>query len=99
MLMEDTTISLAIRPERRATAACQVPKPRGTKTGERKVPMEPRMEEEASDTMPKAPPSKPKVWRNQSSTLMARIRVPAFTRKPFTFSHTWRAMFFRVGRR
>ena len=83
----------------RATAACQVPKPKGANRGARRPPTKPRMEDSSLDTMPKVPPSKPKDWRNQSSTLMARIRVPAFTRKPFTFSHTWRAIFLRVGRR
>ncbi len=41
--------------------------------------------------------SKPKVCRNQSSTLMARIRVPACTRKPRTFSHTWSRDVFQCG--
>ena len=59
-------------------------------------PMRPRKEPEASSTMVKPGP---KLWRNQRTTLMARMRVPAFTRKPRTFSHTCMAQFWKVGRR
>ena len=94
--MEDTTISLAISPVSRAPAACQVPKPRGVERGAMAVPISRSRLSDACSAMRKPGP---KDWRNQSSTLMARISVPAFTRKPRTLSHTWSRMFFRVGSR
>ena len=87
---------MAIKPVSRATAACQKPKPRGAKTGAMRAPRVPSMELAASSTMCR---EKSKDWSSHSTTDMARIRVPAFTRKPFTFCHTWVAMFSMEGKR
>ena len=61
--------------------------------------MAPRKESPASETMVTPPPERPKDCKNHSTTLMAKIRVPAFTRKPRTFSHTCIRQFFAVGSR
>ena len=93
---EDTTISLAIRPVSRATAACQYPKPQGAKMGAISPPMAPSMLWEASSTMWR---EKSKDWSSHSTMDMSRISVPALTRNPFTFCHTWLSILPREGRR
>ena len=93
---ELTTISLAIRPVSRATAACQKPKPRGLKMGAMTLPRAPSMLSASFSTICR---EKSKDWSSQSRMLISRIRVPALMRKPFTFCHTWVSMLCREGRR
>ena len=38
-----------------------------------------------------------KLWRNQTTTLMAAMMVPARVRKSRTRSQTWSQMLWRVG--
>ena len=96
MLMEETTISLAMSPVSRATAACQKPKPRGAKMGAIQLPRVPSMDWAASSTMCR---EKSKDWSSHRTMDISRIRVPALTRKPFTFCQTWVAMLSKDGRR
>ena len=77
MLMEETTASLAMRPERRATAACQVPKPRGAKMKSTVWPTLASRELLLSSTIWNTPSTKPKPWRNQRMTEERRMTVPA----------------------
>ena len=70
-----------------ATVACQLPKPRGAKIQAMVLPMLARMEWLLSSTMPKAPFSKPKPWRNHNTMVDSRITVPARLMKDQPRSH------------
>ena len=60
------------------------------------APMAPSMLRAGSSTMVRL---KSKDCSSHNTMDMSRIRVPAFTRKPFTFSHTWRMTLEKEGRR
>ena len=72
-----TTFSLAIRPVKVATAAFQLPKPKGAKRKATARPMEASRLALLSSTMPNTPPAKPKPCRNHRMMEEARITVPA----------------------
>ena len=72
-----TTFSLAIRPVKVATAACQLPKPRGAKMGATTLPTAASRLWLLSSTMVKLPSTKPKPCKNHKITEEARITVPA----------------------
>ena len=94
--MLDTTASLATRPESSDITFCQSPKPSGTNSGASSLPSAAKMESALSSTMRK---SKEKLCKNQMSTLMAKITVPARVRKSLARIHSRRSTLRGVGKR
>ena len=66
----------------------------GANTGATTPPTRARMLSAVSSTIRRPGP---KLWRNQTATLMAAMTVPARVRKSRTRSHTWSQIFCRVG--
>ena len=91
---ELTTASLATTPESKATLACHEPKPSGLNTGAITEPVLPSI---LTDGSLMKFSEKSKLCRNHSTTLMANIIVPAFSRKCDTLSQTWVATFLAEG--
>ena len=90
--------SLAVMPVMRAVDMRQSPKPRGAKMKESALPMAASRELSCSSTMPKAPPSKPKPWRNHSTMDEATMTVPARLIKLQPRSQVARSTFRAEGR-
>lgn len=85
-LIVDTTASFATSPERRDTAGCQCPKPRGLNIGAIKEPIAANM---LSELLLVIWRDKSKFWSSHITTLIEKITVPAFTIKPLVFSHVF----------
>ena len=94
--MVETTASLATSPESSETLFCHSPKPRGAKMGAINAPRRPNMDCAGSVTICK---EGEKDWRNQTTTLMAKMMVPARTMKSLARSQRRRATFFTDGTR
>ncbi len=90
----ETMDSLAITPLIRATAACQVPKPRGLNTGAIKPPIMPMM---LSELLLIIFSLKSKLCKNHSMMLIIRMMVPARVRKSLTLIHMCFSVFFKTG--
>ena len=95
-----TMFSLATRPVMEATAACQLPQPRGLKIHASTPPMAARMEQpiSSSESIRKLPSTKPKKLVNQTKMVDSRMMVPAFLMKLQPRSHMLRSTFRAVGR-
>lgn len=74
------TDSLATKPVRIATEAVQKPKPSGVNNGAIKLPILASIESSMLSTMLKPPATKPKFERNQTTTHIAKMMVPARTK-------------------
>ena len=87
-----TTTSLAANPAMIATAACQVPNPKGANIGAITLPIIP-------NTLSADPYSTPngKILNAHKTIEQARMIVPAFLKNPFTFSQVCHSTPFREG--
>ena len=92
----ETTLSLATKPVTSAVDACQVPKPRGEKTGAMSPPSTASMLWEASETTSKRTS---KVWRNQTIIVATKITENALVRKSLAFSQARRQVVLALGSR
>ena len=92
-----TTFSLATSPVMAATAACQLPQPRGAKIQEIPLPITARSPSDRSSTIPKLPSTNPKLDVNQMKMVESRITVPAFLIKDQPRSHMLRSTLTAVG--
>ena len=81
--MEEIIASLAAIPESSDTADCQFPKPRGEKIGDIILPIDANRLSEPYSAMVK---SGDKFCNSHIITLIEKINVPAFIKKPFAFS-------------
>jgi len=82
-----------------ATAACQLPHPRGVKIQAMAFPMAARMEWSisSSSSIRNVPSTDPKKERNQTTMVDRRMIVPAFLMKDQPRSHMDRSTLPRVG--
>ena len=72
-----TRFSFATSPPTTPTVACQSPKPSGAKMKATAPPMAASRESLLSSTMPKPAEVTPKACRNQMTTALSRMSVPA----------------------
>ena len=93
-----TTFSFATSPVIAATAAFQSPQPSGAKIHATAEPIAARILLFISSTIPKLPPSTPKLCANHTKMVERRIIVPAFLMKDHPRSHVLLRTFPTVGR-
>ena len=97
--MVPTMFSFAIRPVTDATAACQLPQPRGAKSHAIPFPIAASILFPicSSSSIPNAPSAHPNLDKNQRTTVEIRITVPAFFIKLHPLSHILRSTLPTVG--
>ena len=93
-----TTFSFAARPVIAATAAFQLPHPRGVKIHATAEPIAARILFSISSTIPKCPPSNPNPCANHIKIVERRMIVPAFLIKDPPRSQVLLNTFPTVGR-